>query len=65
MKLYEQIKLKRKEKKITLQELGTLVDMTKSTLSMIENGVRDSQLSTIEKVIEAIGCEIVLVDKEI
>ena len=49
------IKMARKEKKLTQEELGELVGVQKAQISKIESGKRDLSFSTIIRAFRAMG----------
>jgi transcriptional regulator with XRE-family HTH domain len=54
----------RKDKKLTLDDVGSMTGMKESYLSRLENGKHDIKLSTFEKIVESYGYEISIVPKE-
>jgi len=52
------IKEVRKEKKLTQDELGELIGVTKSQISKLENGTSNMTIGTIFKIFEAMKSEI-------
>jgi len=55
--LGRQIKMARKSKKMTMNELSQKVGLSQGAISMIENGVRNPSLSTLAKFSEVLGCD--------
>ncbi|MFS0576652.1 helix-turn-helix domain-containing protein [Sporosarcina sp. 179-K 3D1 HS] len=53
--LGKKIKERRKELKMTMTELANKTDLSQSAISMIENGLRQSTLQTINRISEALG----------
>ena len=56
--LGEAIKLARKERNLTQQQLGDLVGVNKSQISKIENSLTDARFETILKVFRALNAKI-------
>ncbi len=60
----DSLKMIRKDKKLTLDDVGSMTGMKESYLSRLENGKHDIKLSTFEKIVESYGYEISIVPKE-
>ena len=52
------IKMARKEKNLTQEELGELVGVQKSQISKIENSMKNARFETIMKVFDALGAKV-------
>ena len=52
------IKMARKEKKLTQEELGELVGVQKAQISKIENSMKNARFETIMKVFDALGAKV-------
>lgn len=50
--------LKRKEARMTICELAEKVDLNYNTISQYETGVHKPRLENIQKIADALGCEI-------
>ncbi|MEK3935682.1 helix-turn-helix domain-containing protein [Sporosarcina sp. FSL W7-1349] len=53
--LGQKIKERRKELKLTMTELANRTDLSQSAISMIENGLRQSTLPTLNRISEVLG----------
>jgi len=60
----DSLKMIRKDKKFTLDEVESMTGIAPPYLSQLENGKHDIKLSTFEKIIESYGYEISIVSKE-
>ena len=58
-----QIRTILKLRKMTRKELAELSDIGESTLSRFFNDKIDIKLLTLEKIVEALGCYCIIVDK--
>ena len=58
--LGSQIRLRRKELKITQSDLATIAEISLNTLYKIERGQANPSLNTLSKVLEALGLDITL-----
>ena len=56
--LGSEIKRVRKERKLTQEQLGSLVGVQKAQISKLENSLRDVRLDTILKVFQALNARI-------
>lgn len=54
--LGEKIKHLRKEKGLTLKQLGEILNLGESTMSMYESGKRSPDYETLKKLAEIFGC---------
>lgn len=64
-KISQKIKELRKQKKITLKELGEMTDLSASFLSQVERGVSSMTITTLKKIADALGVPMAeLVDVE-
>ena len=52
------IKLARKERNLTQEELGKLVGVQKAQISKIENSIKNARLDTIMKIFKALGATV-------
>ena len=52
------IKMARKEKNLTQEELGELVGVQKAQISKIENSMKNARFETIMKVFDALGAKV-------
>ncbi|MEE1884965.1 helix-turn-helix domain-containing protein [Pedobacter flavus] len=52
------IKQARKERNLTQEELGKLVDVQKAQISKIENSIKNARLDTIMKIFKALGANV-------
>jgi len=59
------IKEVRKEKKLTQDQLGELIGVTKSQISKLENGTSNMTIGTIFKIFDAMKSEILFEVKEL
>lgn len=50
------IRLLRKERKLTLKELGDMCDISEAQMSKIENGKRKPSMEVLLKLADALGC---------
>jgi len=58
--LSEKLRILRKEKNLTQQELGKLVGVQKSQISKLERSVNNTTISTILKVFSALNAKIMI-----
>ena len=58
--LSEKLRILRKEKNLTQQELGKLVGVQKSQISKLERSVNNTTISTILKVFNALDAKIMI-----
>lgn len=63
MTIGEQIRARRKKLRMTLMDLADKTDMDPSPLSRIEKGYVNPRLDTLEIILDALGCNIVIVEK--
>ncbi len=61
----QMIKEVRREKKLTQDQLGELIGVTKSQISKLENGTSNMTIGTIFKVFEAMNSEVHFEVKEL
>lgn len=52
------VKMARKEKQLTQEQLGELVGVEKAQISKIENSVKNARFETIIKVFNALGAKV-------
>jgi len=55
----ENLRLVRKEKGITQEELATLIGLTRTSVTNMESGKQDTPISTMVKITRALGCDII------
>lgn len=63
MKIIEEIKIRRKRLKITQEEVASKAGVARPHYSKIEKGEYMPSIETVEKMAEAVGCELVLKEK--
>lgn len=59
-----ELKRLRRTRGLTLRQVAELSGVTESILSKVENGKRDPQMSTVERIADALGVRLVFEARE-
>lgn len=62
--LFEQLKQKRKDKKLDQTTLGKMAGLSQSTISQVEKGDKGLSLESLVRVCESLGLELQIIDKQ-
>lgn len=64
-KIGDEIKQRRKAKKISIRKLGEMAGVSKETIRNVENGLFDVRYSTLTSIAKALDCEVVLRENQL
>ena len=64
MKIYEQLKAMRQYRKMTAVELSRRSGIPNPTISLIENGKCSPTAESIERLVDALDCRVMVIPKE-
>ncbi len=64
MKIGEQLKEIRQKAGISQEKLAEMSGIPQGSISKIENGTRDFAFSTLQKLLDALKCEVRIIEKK-
>lgn len=55
----------RKQKGITLSQLSEMTGLNRSNLSLIENGKRQPQVNTLQKILDSLDADLIIKERDV